>query len=161
MDVYAWILVLILLVGVAGTFVPLVPGMWLILGALFIYGIFDHWAAYSPWFVVVVLFLTLISSVLDYGGAMIGAKKFGASNMATLGAIIGSIAGGILMNIPGTLLGGILGAILAEYKRQRSLPHALRAAAGSLIGTAIGSSVQLVMAICVTVYAIFRLRGMA
>ncbi len=161
MDVYAWILILVLLVGVAGTFVPMVPGMWLILGALFVYGIFDHWTAYSGWFVVIVLLLTIVSSFLDYGGAMIGAKKFGASNMATFGAIIGSVSGGLLLRLPGTIIGGIVGAVLAEYKRQRSLPHSLRAAAGSLIGSAIGSSVQLIMALVVTVYAILKLRGVA
>ncbi len=161
MDVYAWILILVLFLGVIGTFVPMVPGMWLIFASLLIYGFFDHWTAYSFWFVLVVLILTIVSSFLDYGGAMIGAKKFGASNMATFGAIIGSVVGGLLFQLPGTILGGIFGSVLAEFKRQRSLPHSLRAAAGSIIGVAIGSSVQLVMALCVTIYAILRLRGVA
>lgn len=161
MDALAWILILVLLIGIVGTFVPMVPGMWLILIGLFVYGLVDHWTAYSGWFVFIVLILALLSSFLDYGGAMIGAKKFGASNMATFGALVGSVAGGLLLNLPGTILGGIVGSILAEYKRQRSLPHALRAAAGSLIGSAIGSSVQLVVAVAVTIYAIARLRGVA
>lgn len=161
MDVYAWLLIIVLVVGTLGTFVPMVPGMWLIFAGILVYGIFDSWTAYSPVFVVVVGVLAVLTSVLDYGGAMIGAKKFGASNMAPIGALVGSVVGGLLLNIPGTLLGGIVGAILAEYKRQRSLPHSLRAAAGSLIGTAIGSSVQLVVAMVITVYAIFRLQGVA
>ena len=161
MDVYAWLLIIVLVIGTVGTFVPMVPGMWLIFAGVLVYGIFDAWSAYSPVFIVVVGLLAVLTSVLDYGGAMIGAKKFGASNMATIGALVGSIVGGLLLNIPGTILGGIAGAVLAEYKRQRSLPHSLRAAAGSLIGTALGSFVQLVVAMVITIYAIFRLKGVA
>lgn len=161
MDVYAWILILVLCIGVLGTFVPMVPGMWLVFGALLVYGIFDHWQAYSVWFMVVVAVLTVASSFMDYIGTMVGAKRFGASNMAAVGAVAGSVVGGILFNIPGTLIGGIVGAIGAEFYRQRSMPHAMRAAAGSLMGTAVASSIQLVMALCVTGYAIFRLWGAA
>lgn len=161
MDVYSWLLIIVLMIGTLGTFVPMVPGMWLIFVALVAYGIFDHWTAYSIWYIVVVFILTVFSSFLDFGGAMIGAKKFGASNMATFGTIVGSVAGGLLMQLPGTIIGGIIGAVLAEYKRQRSLPHSLRAAAGSLIGSAIGSTVQLVIALTITIYTIFRLRGVA
>lgn len=161
MDVYVWILIILLCVGVVGTFVPMVPGMWLIFGSLLVYGIFDKWQAYSIWFVVIVGVLSFATSFLDYLGTMIGAKKFGASNMTAVGALAGSVVGGILMNIPGALLGGILGAVFAEFYRQRSLPHALRAAAGTVIGTAVASSIQLVVAVLVTVYAIVRLWGAA
>lgn len=159
MDVYAWLLIVVMVVGVLGTFVPMVPGIWLIFTGLLVYGIFDQWAAYSVWFIVLVGVLAFATSFLDYIGTMIGAKKFGASNMAAVGALGGGVLGGILLNIPGTILGGILGSIGAEFYRQRSVPHALKAAAGSLIGTAVASSIQMTIALVITVYAIFRVWG--
>lgn len=159
MDVYAWLLIIVLCVGMVGTFVPMVPGIWLIFGSLLVYGIFDYWQAYSVWFVVIVGALAFASSFLDYIGSMIGAKKFGASNMTAVGVLAGSLIGGILLSLPGTVIGGILGAIIAEFYRQRSLPHALRAAAGTMIGTAVASSIQLFVAVCIVAYTIFRLWG--
>lgn len=159
MDVYAWLLIVVMVVGVLGTFVPMLPGIWLIFASLLAYGIFDQWEAYSVWFMVIVGVIAFASSFLDYIGTMVGAKKFGASNMAAVGALGGGVLGGILLNIPGSILGAIFGAIGAEFYRQRSMPHALKAAAGSMIGTAVASSIQLALALIITVYAIFRVWG--
>lgn len=159
MDVYAWLLIVVLVIGVLGTFVPMVPGIGLIFAGLLVYGIFDQWEAYSMWFIVVVGIIALASSFLDYIGTMVGAKKFGASNMAAVGALGGGVLGGVLLNIPGTILGGILGAVGAEFYRQRSMPHAMKAAAGSMIGTAVASSIQMVLALIIVLYAIFRVWG--
>lgn len=161
MDVYAWLLIIALICGTLGTFVPMVPGMWLVFVSLLVYGVFDHWHAYSPWFLLVVAVLAIISSTFDFGGSMLGAKKFGASGMSPMGTVIGGIVGGIFFSVPGGIIGGMLGAIIGEYYHKRDLQRALKAAAGSLIGTAIGSSVQLVIAIGITIYTIVRLWGAA
>ena len=79
MDVYTWLLIVAMAAGVIGTFVPMLPGFWLVFLSMLAYGIFDHWNAYPIWFVVIVGVLAVGSSVLDYYGTMLGAKRFGAS----------------------------------------------------------------------------------
>ena len=96
MDVYTWLLIVAMAAGVIGTFVPMLPGFWLVFLSMLAYGIFDHWNAYPIWFVVIVGVLAVGSSVLDYYGTMLGAKRFGASNDASIGSTLGAAAGASL-----------------------------------------------------------------
>lgn len=161
MDVYAWLLVVAMVAGLIGTFVPMVPGFWLIFGSMLVYGIFDHWVAYPIWFVVIVGVLAIASSFLDYYGTMMGAKKFGASNSASIGTTVGTAVGGFLGQVKGSIIGGILGAVAAEYKNHRSLKSAMRASAGFLIGTAVVSFIQFVVALIVCIITFVLLWGAA
>ncbi len=161
MDVYAWLLVVAMAAGVLGTFVPMVPGFWLIFGSMLIYGLFDHWVAYPIWYVLIVGALAVASSFLDYYGTMWGAKKFGASNSASIGTTVGTAVGGFFGQMKGSIIGGILGAIAAEYKTHHSLKGAMRASAGSLIGTAVVSFVQFVVALIIFIITFVLLWGAA
>lgn len=157
MDNYAWILIIVMVIGLFGTFAPLVPGLWLMSGALLVYGIFDGWQTYSIWFLVIAVVLTLISSFFDLGGSMIGAKKFGASVMAPIGTVVGTALGGFFASLPGALIGGILGTIIAEVYHKRSLSPALRATAGSLVGMAVSSLLQFSIGFIILIYTVYRL----
>lgn len=161
MDVYAWLLIVAMVAGLIGTFAPMVPGFWLIFGSMLVYGIFDHWVAYPIWFVVIVGVLAIGSSFLDYYGTMMGAKKFGASNSASIGTTVGTAVGGFFGQVKGSIIGGILGAIAAEYKNHRSLKSAMRASAGSLIGTAVVSFIQFVVALIICIITFVLLWGAA
>ncbi|MEE0434052.1 MAG: DUF456 domain-containing protein [Peptococcaceae bacterium] len=161
MDVYAWLLIVAMAAGVLGTFVPMVPGMWLVFVSLLVYGVFDHWIAYPIWFVVIVGALAIGSSFLDYYGTMIGAKKFGASNDASIGSTLGSAAGGFIGKGRGSFIGSIVGTVGAEYRTHRSMQGALRASAGSLLGTAVVSLIQFVVALIVFVITVILLWGAA
>lgn len=156
MDIYAWLLILALCVGIVGTFVPMVPGMWFIFASVLIYGIFDHWLAYPIWYVVIVGVVAFATTFLDYFATMISAKKFGSSNMTAVGAMVGSVIGGIIGNFPGTIIGSVLGSVGAEYKSQRSLTSAVKATTGTFIGTAVASFIQCVIAIILVAITIYR-----
>lgn len=159
MDIYAWLLMLVLLVGVLGTFVPMLPGMWLVFAGLLVYGIFDKWTDYSVWYVVFVGILAVASSALDYAGSLLGAKKFGASNKSGFGAMAGSVIGGILGNLPGTIIGSALGAVGAEYSQKHSWEDAVRAASGTLIGSAFVSFIEFVVAVIIFIISFICVWG--
>lgn len=161
MDVYTWLLIVAMAAGVIGTFVPMLPGFWLVFASILIYGIFDHWQAYPVWFAIIVGALAVGSSFLDYYGMMIGAKKFGASNNASIGSTLGTAAGGFLAGAKGGVIGAVVGSVGAEYTTHRTLKGALRASAGSLIGTAVVSFIQFVVAVIIFVITIVLLWGAA
>lgn len=161
MDVYAWLLIIFMLIGLVGTLLPLVPGVGLIFVGIVIYGLFDQWVSYSVGLAVVAGILTVVAFFIDQAAGSIGAKKFGASTLAALGALLGSIVGGIVFNVPGLLAGGLLGSVGIELYRQRNLPASMRAATGVLVGTAIGAASQFVVALVLVIYTISKLWGAA
>lgn len=161
MDVYTWLLIVAMAAGVIGTFVPMLPGFWLVFLSMLVYGIFDHWNAYPIWFVVIVGVLAVGSSVLDYYGTMLGAKRFGASNDASIGSTLGAAAGGFIGKGRGSVIGATLGTVGAEYRTHRSLQGAMRASAGSLVGTAVASFIQFVVALIIFVITFVLLWGAA
>ena len=131
------VLIVLLSIGLLGSLIPNMPGSTLIfLGAL-IYGWLDKFQHFSPWFLLILLFMTAGGAIGQYFITGMGAKKFGASRYGIIGAIIGLFVG--LFFIPmvgGFLVGTFLGAVTAEaiftLKNQREV---LQAGLGALLGT--------------------------
>ena len=92
MEALWWVLTLgLMLVGLAGTVVPLVPGTILILcGA-----VLNHFALHSiGWQTLVVLTgMMIVAQVLDIVSGSLGAKWFGATRWGAIGGILGAIVG--------------------------------------------------------------------
>lgn len=159
MDVYAWLLIVAMAAGLLGTFMPRVPGFWLIFASILVYGIFDQWMAYPIWFAVIVGILAIASSFLDYFGVMIGAKRFDVSPSASVGNHVGSVVGGFVGKKRASMVGSMVGTVAAEYKSKRSFANAMRATAGSLIGTGVVSFIQFVVGLVIFVITIVLLWG--
>lgn len=88
-----------------------------------------------------IFLLYIVGEVMEYGMVIIGAKKWGASNWAVLGAVLGGIVGAILGSlglgvglILGTFGGIFMGAFSVELLIHRDLMKSLKAGAGSLLG---------------------------
>lgn len=152
-----WLLVIVMIIGLVGTILPLVPGMGLIFVGVLVYGFVNGWAAYSWWYVGLVGLLGTICMGLDYLGSAVGAKKFGASKAGFLGAIIGGIIGMLVFSIIGLILGSLLGVILAELYQKKTIEQSLTAATGVLIGSVVGAALQFVLAGVVVVMTIVKI----
>lgn len=159
MDNYSWLLIIVLMIGLFGTFMPLLPGLWLMSLSILVYGLFDGWQDYSIWFFIVSLVLCIIGSLIDFGGAVIGAKKFGASDITPIGTVLGSILGGLLGKVLGTFLGGIFGTIAAEFYHKKSAKKAIKASAGSIVGMAVSSLAQFLIGLILLVTTFLKLWG--
>ena len=55
-----WILILVMMIGLAGTIIPMLPGMGLIFLAILVYGFVDGWNSYSGFYVSIVGIITMI-----------------------------------------------------------------------------------------------------
>jgi uncharacterized protein len=132
----------LVLVGLAGLALPAIPGAPLLFAGL----VCAAWAErfrYVGWKTLAVLALLALSTyVIDLLTTAVGAKRFGASKRAILGAVIGGLVG-VFFGLPGMLLGPFLGATIGELSVRRDLPHAARAGAGATAGLLVGAMAKL------------------
>ena len=112
------ILIISLLVGFVAIFFTTFGTLIIMLGSL-AYAALTNFRVLAIGNLVLLLILYLCGEVLEYAFIILGAKKFGASNMAVAGALLGGILGAIAGStflgiglIPGVFLGIFLGAFL-------------------------------------------------
>ena len=125
-----WITLVLMLVGLAGSVLPGLPGVPLIFFSALVYAILTDFQYVGTLVVVLLGLFAVIAFAADFVATTYGARKFGASNWGTvggsIGGIVGALAGGLLFGI-GALLGLILGTIggvfLGEYLRWRRGEH--------------------------------------
>ena len=126
---------LVLLAGLAGTLLPVVPGLPLMWLALLGYGWFTGWTAYGFTGLLVTGLLVLFSLVVDQAAAVIGAKKYGATRAGLFGSVAGGLLGLIFFSLPGLVLGVFFGALALEVLiSRRDLRSAFQAGFGALLG---------------------------
>lgn len=125
-DALLLVTLLVMLLGLAGSVLPGLPGVPLIFAAALVY-------AYATGFevvgVTVVVFLglfALLAFVADLLGTTYGARRFGASNWGTvggaLGGLVGTLAGALFFGVGalfGLLAGTVIGVFAGEYLRKR------------------------------------------
>lgn len=147
----------LVLVGLAGTVLPAIPGTVLVLGGLVLGAWIDGFTRVGGWTIALIALLAVLAWVTDYVAAMLGAKKAGASPWALLGAALGTVAG-IFTGFVGLLFLPLAGAVAGEYfarTRQSGLAittvhndHATQAAkvgVATWIGMLVGTVVKLVL----------------
>lgn len=141
-----WVLAAVfVLVGLAGTVLPGLPG------TLFVYGglILGAWAGdferVGGWTLAALGALTALSFVTDLATASLGTRRAGATRWAAAGAAAGGVVG-LLFGLPGVLLGPFLGAVAGELLAVRDLIRAGKAGFGASVGFLLGTVVRVGLA---------------
>lgn len=146
MEYLVWALTIaLMLIGLVGTFIPLLPGTLLILAAALIHKLLlpggISWMILA-WLAV----LWLVSLAADIAGTLLGTRLFGGTRWGMAGASGGALVG-MFISLPAIVLGSILGAIAAEkLGAQRSGREALRAGAGAAVGFILSAGARLACA---------------
>ena len=113
----------------------------------------------GPWTLTVLAFMALLTYAVDFGAGALGAKGFGATKCAMVGAFAGAFVG-IFFGLPGIILGTFLGAVAGELLANRGLREAGVAGLGATIGLAVGVAAKMALAVSMlSIYALVRLRG--
>ena len=94
---------------------------------------------------IILAVMTVLIYAFDFLAGAFGAKRFGASRRAVIGATLGAIAG-LFFGIPGILLGPFIGAVLGELSDRSNLKAAGLAGIGATLGLALGVAAKLTMA---------------
>lgn len=126
--------VILFIAGLAGTFLPVVPGAPLIWFGMLIYGITTGFANLSWSFFVLQALAVVLIFFVDYAANIWGVKKYGGSRNAVWGSIAGLFLGVILMGPPGIIFGPFIGALAGELVSQKPLNEAVKSGIGSLVG---------------------------
>ena len=142
---YMVLAAILVVAGLAGLVLPAVPGPPLIFAGLFLAAWAEDFAYVGTGTLIILGVLALLTYVADLWATMFGAKKFGASKRAVLGAVIGSIIG-LFLGLPGVIFGPFIGAVIGELSARRGLQEAARAGIGATIGLAIGVAVKMALA---------------
>ncbi len=133
-----WILsAALILLGLAGTVLPVLPGTLLVWGGIVLGAWIDDFARISMTTVVVISVLAVLAWGLDYVAGLMGAQRAGASKQALLGAAIGTVVG-LFMGLVGVLFMPLVGAALGEYLAQKSQTRALKVGLATWIGIMLG-----------------------
>lgn len=135
MDIAGIVIVVILfIVGMAGAIYPVLPGVFAIYAAFFVYGWFLTFSKYNVWFWIIQTFILIVLVVADYVVGAWGVKKYGGSKASVIGSTIGIIAGPFVIPAFGLVLGPFLGAVIGELIAGSKLKQSLLVGWGSLIG---------------------------
>ncbi|EKV01910.1 hypothetical protein Lepto7375DRAFT_4105 [Leptolyngbya sp. PCC 7375] len=164
-----WVLLIVMVAGIVGAFVPAFPGIGLIVAAIAIWGAVAGFSKAVLIALGVAIAIFLVTTAIDYLAGYLGAKKVGASNWGQIGAIIGMMLGllGLLPALPvggpifGLLFGSMIGAFIGEMLYRRDLALAARCKLGAKVSLAIvvssllGNVIAGILSIIATVVFLF------
>jgi uncharacterized protein YqgC (DUF456 family) len=159
-DVLTWCLTgFLMLVGVIGVVLPVLPGTTLILAAAILHKLIIPQSV--SWTVVgVVGGIWVLSLIAEIGGVLLGTKLFGGTRWGMAGASGGALVG-VFISFPALLIGTIGGAILAEkFIAKKTGRESLMAGLGTATGFAISTGARLACAAAmIAVFLIAALRS--
>jgi uncharacterized protein YqgC (DUF456 family) len=152
-----WLLALVLVVaGLAGVVLPALPGVPLLFSGLVVAAWAEGFTRVGGATIAVLAALALLAYAADLAAGALGARRFGASRAAVVGAALGTLAG-LFLGLPGVLLGPFVGAVVGELLARRDLVQAGRAGLGTWLGLLLGVAAKLSLSFAmIGVFAIAR-----
>lgn len=142
---WLWIVVFLLVgVGLAGTVLPILPGVPMIFIGLWLAAWIDGYERVGGFTMGLLGVLTLLSVVVDFAASAMGAKRVGASPRAIWGAAIGSIVG-IFFGLPGLLLGPFVGAVAGELSVRGDSGKAAKVGIATWLGLLFGALAKIAL----------------
>lgn len=133
-----------IVIGIAGTMLPFVPGIGLVWSAIVVYVVFDGFGADSWTVLVVVTLIAGAGIFLGYRVPQKAASDGGLGWMGQLFAVVLAIAGFFLIPVIGAPVGFVVGVYAAMLAIDRS--NAWTATVATLRAFVVASGIQLAAA---------------
>lgn len=150
MDWQIIVAILLVVIGIAGTVLPMLPGVPLVFAGLLLaawHGDFDQISILT---MVIIGAIAAMAWAVDFFASVVTAKKVGASKYALWGAGIGAlvgIAGGIVGLIIGPAIGAIIGELISHKRASKEATNNVSTAKLTTVGIAAGLGFVLALAI--------------
>lgn len=143
--------IILLIAGILGCVIPLLPGPPLNYVALLLLH-FTTRFQFSSKFLIVWAIVTAIVYVLDLVIPVWGTKKFGGSKRGIWGSVIGLVAGLFFFPPFGIIIGPFAGAVVGELTSGKQSFQALKSGFGSFVGFIAGIVMKLIVSGMMTWY---------
>ena len=151
---WLWIIlgIVLVIVGVIGSFLPVVPGPPIAYLGLLIQQLREP-DPFTTRFLVIWVILVVISLILDYVIPIWGTKKFGGSKYGVWGSTLGFLLA-FWMGPWGVIIGPFIGAFAGEMIAGKDHRQSFRAAWGSFVGFLLGSLLKVILCFVMLYYLI-------
>jgi hypothetical protein len=138
-DVVLWVVVGALLVlGLAGTVIPFLPGTPLIFVGALVHAFANDWTPIGLGRLAILAALSALGYILHYVAGALGTRHAGGSGWAVAGALVGGIVG-LFFGLPGLILGPALGAIAGELFKSGDVRTSIRTGLAAFLGMVAGA----------------------
>jgi uncharacterized protein YqgC (DUF456 family) len=141
--IWTVVAVVLMMAGLIGCIVPLLPGPPLSYVALLVLQLRES-PPFTWRFLLIWLFITIVVQVLDYVFPILATKKFGGTRYGVWGCVLGLIAG-FWFGPVGIITGPFIGAFAGEWLYSENSEQAMRAAIGSFIGFLFSTLLKLIV----------------
>ncbi len=146
---------ILVLAGVLGTVLPVLPGALLVFGGLFLAAWAQDFTRVGLWGLAIIFVLLVLAFAVDFFASVLGAKRVGASSKALIGAGLGGLVG-VFFGLPGILLGPFIGAVLGELIARGGFAQATKVGIGTWLGLLFAAVAKLVIAfLMIGIFAAF------
>jgi len=146
---------LLIIGGIIGSFIPILPGpitSWF--GLLFLY--LTDVVPMSYTVLGITLIIALAIFMLDYFIPAMGAKRFGGSRYGVIGTTVGLLIGIFFFPPFGIIIGPFLGALIGELLYGTKSDIAVKAAFGSLLGLLTSVFIKFIVASCFAILFVWK-----
>jgi uncharacterized protein YqgC (DUF456 family) len=145
----------LLVTGIFGAFIPLLPGPPLSFAGLLLL----YWSGFSSLqltFLLVWAGITAAVTIMDYVLPSFMAKRFGGSRAAAIGSFLGLLAGIFFFPPWGMIAGPFLGALAGEFLHTRGTQggKAFKVAFGAFLAFFLGAGTKLIVSAIMLFYAV-------
>jgi uncharacterized protein len=135
--------VVLITAGLAAAVLPVLPGIPLIFGGIWLIAGVDGYRHIGFWWLLGIAGVGAVGLLFDLLAGALGAKRVGASKQAVWGALVGTVIG-LFLGLPGVLLGPFAGAVLGELSAGRSVQRSTQVGVSAWMGLIFGTLFKLV-----------------
>jgi uncharacterized protein YqgC (DUF456 family) len=129
---------IIMIVGLAGVILPVLPGIPLIFGGIVLYGVLSGFEKITFDLILIFAGLTLFGLIADFLANYLSVKKMGGGRAGAIGAVIGLFIGIFFVGLVGIILLPFVFAVVFELIAGKREGQALKAGLGSFLGLLFG-----------------------
>lgn len=140
---WAWVIVgSLMLAGVAGIVIPVLPSVGLIWAGLLVAGLASNWTLVTipqllAWGVV-----CGVAAIGSFWGGSLAARASGGKRWAMVGALVGAVVGFFMGGPVGLFIGAGAGAFAGAWWSERKTQQAIKVAGLTMVGTLLGAALQ-------------------
>lgn len=148
--------ILLILIGIAGAIIPIIPGPIIsYLGLLSLY-FFDE-PPFTDDFMITWAIIAIVVTSLDQIIPVLGTKKMGGTKYGVNSSIVGLILGIFFFPPLGIIIGPFAGALVGELIGGKDFNQATKAGFGSFLGFLSGTLLKLIYSGIIAYHVIINL----